>query len=436
MDNKTDSQETKAVEPVSATTAETGPVEKPGNVATTVAVVDPEPDTADKAGDVAKTATETGNPENPPAASGIPEVREPEGATTTNAKHARVEEEEEESAIGPALPPGVDAMGTRLEELPPYLANNIPLRQLFEALPNIVAKVGYNEMWGIHLKNSKDVPTVNTLIKFLRANDGDIDEAITQLHKALYWRKLNNPLGLMKKAFSEDKFKDLGFVTMYDGPAGSGKRVVVTWNLYGATKDVKTTFADTNEFLLWRAALMEMAIRELKMDEATTVIDYDGEDPYQMIQVHDYKNVSFLRLDSGVKKASTGTIKTFGTVYPELLSKKYFVNVPWFMGWVYGLIKSFIAPKTLQKLNTISNGAELAKDFGEYGYNLPPVYGGKGYVLDAQGVAPRLVPNERLGEPEVNIRDLRDFSQDSEAGPSGTHGDSRASEEKTAAPAN
>ena len=247
MDNKDNSQEVKAVEPVPATTAETGPAEKPGNVATTVAVVDPEPDTAGKGVDVAKPATETEKAENPPAASDTPEVREAEGATTANPTNTRVEDEEEESAIGPALPPDVDAMGNRLDGLPPYLANNIPLRQLFEALPNIVAKVGYNEMWGIHLKNSKDVPTVNTLIKFLRANDGNIDEAITQLHKALYWRKLHNPLGLMKKAFSEEKFKDLGFVTVYDGPAESGKRIVVTWNLYGATKDVKTTFADTNE---------------------------------------------------------------------------------------------------------------------------------------------------------------------------------------------
>ena len=178
---------------------------------------------------------------------------------------------------------------------------------------------------------------------------------------------------------------------------------------------------------------MELAIRELKMNEATTVIDYDGEDPYQMIQVHDYKNVSFLRLDSGVKKASTATVKTFGTVYPELLSKKYFVNVPWFMQWVYGFIKGFIAPKTFKKLNTIANGAELAKDFGEYGYNLPPLYGGKGYVLDAQGLAPRLVPNERLEQSNVAHRDLTVFTEQSEAGPSGTQGDAKALEEPEAA---
>jgi hypothetical protein len=33
------------------------------------------------------------------------------------------------------------------------------------------------------------------------------------------------------------------------------------------------------------------------MKDATEVIEYDGEDPYQMIQVHDYLNVKFFRMD-------------------------------------------------------------------------------------------------------------------------------------------
>lgn len=249
MDPK-DTNETKVVEPTPATTtAEAGPTDKPGNVvSTTVTAVDPEVDTSDNAADAAKAVPEAGKAENPAAASGTTEAREPEGANATTTTHARVDdEEEEESAIGPALPADVDATGTKLVELPAYLANNVPLRQFFEALPKIVAKVGHNEMWGITLKDSKDIPTVNTLIKFLRANDGNIDEAISQLHKALTWRKLNKPLELMTTAFSEEKFKDLGFVTMYDGPTGSGKRIVVTWNIYGAAKDVKSTFEDTKE---------------------------------------------------------------------------------------------------------------------------------------------------------------------------------------------
>lgn len=181
---------------------------------------------------------------------------------------------------------------------------------------------------------------------------------------------------------------------------------------------------------------MELAIRELKMDEATAVIDYDGEDPYQMIQVHDYKNVSFLRMDAGVKKSSRETIEIFTLAYPELLSKKYFVNVPFVMGWVYGLLKAFLAKKTVAKFVPISNGANLAQEFGEYGFNLPPLYGGKGYVLDAQGLGPRLVPNDRLTQPQLTANDLREFSQSSEAGPSNSKGNARASASEKAGPSN
>jgi hypothetical protein len=37
--------------------------------------------------------------------------------------------------------------------------------------------------------------------------------------------------------------------------------------------------------------VMELAVQDLKMKDATEVIEYDGEDPYQMIQVHDYGSV-------------------------------------------------------------------------------------------------------------------------------------------------
>lgn len=89
-------------------------------------------------------------------------------------------------------------------------------------------------------------------------------------------------------------------------------------------------------FLRWRIALMEMGVSKLKLAEATTPIpDYGaGPDPYQGIQVHDYSNVSFLRMDPRAKAASKKTIELLGAHYPETLSRKFFVNVPLVMQWV------------------------------------------------------------------------------------------------------
>ena len=77
---------------------------------------------------------------------------------------------------------------------------------------------------------------------------------------------------------------------------------------------------------------MELSIRELNLASAAVRIPEDGPDPYRMIQVHDYLNVSFLRMDPSARAASKETIQTFSMAYPELLKEKFFVNVPLVMG--------------------------------------------------------------------------------------------------------
>lgn len=129
-------------------------------------------------------------------------------------------------------------------------------------------------------------------------------------------------------------------------------------------------------FIKWRAALMELAVKELKMDQATAVIDYNGEDPYQMVQVHDYLNVSFLRLNPNLRAATKKTIAVFSTAYPELLREKFFVNVPAVMGWMFALVKLFVNENTTRKFHPISNGANLAKEFPGLVEKFPKAYGG------------------------------------------------------------
>lgn len=128
---------------------------------------------------------------------------------------------------------------------------------------------------------------------------------------------------------------------------------------------------------------MELAVQELNMKDATTVIDYDGEkDPYQMIQVHDYLNVKFLRMDPAVRAATKKTIDVFSTAYPELLREKFFVNVPAIMGWMFSAMKLFLSRNTTRKFHPISNGANLAREFpASIADQIPTVYGGKGAAL-------------------------------------------------------
>lgn len=121
---------------------------------------------------------------------------------------------------------------------------------------------------------------------------------------------------------------------------------------------------------------MELGVQKLNLPSITKPLEDGGEDPYQMIQVHDYLSVSFFKMDPHVKTASQQIIKTFGMAYPELLAHKYFVNVPMVMGWMYAAMKLFLAPATLKKFHPMASGKSLAAEMPGIAQELPKEYGG------------------------------------------------------------
>ncbi|KAF3479490.1 CRAL/TRIO domain-containing protein [Arthroderma uncinatum] len=285
-----------------------------------------------------------------------------------------------------------------VDDRPEYLIKHAGLAQFFDRLPAILEATGHKEMWGVPLKDSTDIPTVNIMIKFLRANEGNVKAAEEQLTKALAWRKEMDPLSIVADMkFSAKKYKNLGFITTYGVDEAKS---VFTWNIYGAVKNIEETFGDLTEFIKWRVALMELAIRELDLDMARTAIPAIGEDSYQMFQVHDYQNVSFLRMSPTIRNASRETINVFSMAYPELLREKFFVNVPVVMGWVFSALKVFLSKNTIRKFHPITNGANLAREFGDAGVEFPKSYGGK---------------SPELAENAMTVGLLEDISQEKEA---------------------
>lgn len=60
------------------------------------------------------------------------------------------------------------------------------------------------------------------------------------------------------------------------------------------------------------------------------------------------------------------------------------------MGFMYGVMKLFVAPKTIKKFHPMSNGGVLCLEFEDskipgLGERLPKEYGGKGDALTAVG---------------------------------------------------
>ena len=146
---------------------------------------------------------------------------------------------------------------------------------------------------------------------------------------------------------------------------------------------------------------MELAVKDLKLGEATSVMDYNGEDPYQMVQVHDYLNVSFLRMNPNVKAATKKTIEVFAMAYPELLREKFFVNVPALMGWMFTAMKVFLSKNTTRKFHPITNGVNLAREFPSLVEKFPAAYGGKSEELQKTARTVNLTAPAEDSKPEA-----------------------------------
>lgn len=168
-------------------------------------------------------------------------------------------------------------------------------------------------------------------------------------------------------------------------------------------------------------------MQDLKMKDATTAIEYDGEnDPYRMIQVHDYLNVKFFRMDPAVRTATKKTIDVFSTAYPELLREKFFVNVPSIMGWMFSAMKLILSRNTTRKFHPISNGVNLAREFStSVADKMPKVYGGNGQDLKEGARTVQLTEDEPKKEEEKKEEEEKEEEKKEEE---------KKKEEKTAEP--
>ncbi|KAL1409466.1 Non-classical phosphatidylinositol transfer protein (PITP) [Vanrija albida] len=253
-----------------------------------------------------------------------------------------------------------------------------PLAALFTRLPAILEAAGHTQIWGVTLSPAAPAAfsTLLVLQKYLRSTADDVDAAAAALEKTLAWRKgFGLDAGAEPRAYGPD-FDGLGYVTSVGTPAG---REVVTWNVYGAVKDLGVTFGDLDRFLHWRVALMERAVGELGLATTTVPIPAygQGEDPHRLAQVHVYEGVSFLRMDPHVKAASKATIELMAAHYPETLSRKFFVGVPLLMSWVFTAVRMFISAETAKKFVVVSYKANLAGEMGDKA-DVPQEFGGTG----------------------------------------------------------
>lgn len=199
-------------------------------------------------------------------------------------------------------------------------------------------------IWGVTIDPyapNKDARVSVILMKFLRARNLNVKEAHTMLVATLRWRDEFNVDALMDEKFPEELFGNLGFVSGHDKEGRP-----VNYNLYGGHIDIKAVFSDVPRFLRWRVQLMENSIE---------LLDFETLD--QMVQVHDYDGVSFMSgRDANQKAAAAEASSIFQNHYPEFLARKFFLNVPTVLTWIFWLFKPMISANTLAKMTVVGSG--------------------------------------------------------------------------------
>ncbi|KAF5377763.1 hypothetical protein D9757_008087 [Collybiopsis confluens] len=228
-----------------------------------------------------------------------------------------------------------DALKAFRAKIPDVLASAYP--------DKIHSKTTAIKLWGVTIDPADllDARVSVVLMKFLRARYLNVSEGKTMLISTLRWRDEFNVEAACNETYPQDVFGELGHIS---GRDKQGRPVV--YNVYGGNQDLKAVFGDVQRFLRWRVAFMEKSIE---------LLDFETND--QMIQVHDYLGVSMTSRDANSKNAASEASSIFSGHYPELLFKKYFINVPSYMTWIFWLFKPLLPSATLAKMSVVGSGA-------------------------------------------------------------------------------
>ncbi|EPQ56610.1 CRAL/TRIO domain-containing protein [Gloeophyllum trabeum ATCC 11539] len=288
---------------------------------TTKTAADPEPGAAAAPTDSALHTVAVKDPQpEPPAPQPTEKPAEPEEPEPQNALTKQFTEQE------------WAALKEFRKQLPEILADAYPEKHDVRLTPIT--------LWGVELNPNgvKSAKESVVLMKFLRARNLNVSEAREMLVNTLRWRESFKIEDVMKEEFDDKIFGRVGHIY---GKDKEGRPVV--YNVYGG--NTKEVFSDVQRFIRWRVQFMEKAVM---------LLDFENID--QTLQIHDYEGVGLRSRDANSKNAASEATNIFGSHYPELLYKKFFVNVPSLMTWIFWLFKPLMSANTLAKMSVVGSG--------------------------------------------------------------------------------
>eukprot|EP00250_Pteridium_aquilinum_P016439 c23104_g2_i1 orf=101-1693(+) len=229
-------------------------------------------------------------------------------------------------------------------------------------------------LWGVPLLHSKgDERTDVILLKFLRARDFKVNDAMSMLKDTVVWRKEFEADNLVEEEITSE-FDSVAYMHGVDKEGHP-----VCYNHYGVFQDkelYQKTFGDEaqiKKFLRWRIQVLEKGMQKL---------DFSPSGVHSMVQVIDLKDSpGFVKRRNITKKAFT----LLQDNYPELVAKQIFINVPWYFGALYSLHGKFITARSKSKV-VVARPEKVTETLFKYisPENLPVCYGGFGRSNDTE----------------------------------------------------
>ncbi|KAL6848807.1 hypothetical protein ACP4OV_021390 [Aristida adscensionis] len=209
-----------------------------------------------------------------------------------------------------------------------------------EAAPAAAAEPKEELIWGVSLVGD-DERTDTVLLKFLRAREFKVKEAMAMLKSAVLWRK---KFGIDELLGADLGLPELENVVFYRGADREGHPVC--YNVYGEFQDkelYEKAFGDEEKrerFLKWRIQLLERGIREQ--------LDFSPSGICSMVQVTDLKNSPpMLGKHRAVTRQALALLQDN---YPEFIAKKVFINVPWWYLAANKMMSPFLTQRTKSKI--------------------------------------------------------------------------------------
>ncbi|CAL9174072.1 unnamed protein product [Musa hybrid cultivar] len=192
-------------------------------------------------------------------------------------------------------------------------------------------------IWGVPLVGDEKSDTV--LLKFLRARDFKVKDALAMLKDAVIWRKQFGIEALLEEDLGLPELDKVIYTHGVDK-----ERHPVCYNIYGEFHNkqlYEKVFGDAEKrqrFLKWRIQYLEKGIRER--------LDFTPGGISSMVQVTDLKNSPRLGKHRQVTKQAVTLLQDN---YPEFIAKKVFINVPWWYLAVSRMMSPFFTQRTTSK---------------------------------------------------------------------------------------